>query len=33
MNHVKPISKTGVMPLDLYKNHSVDVIKNHKIII
>jgi len=33
MNHVKPISKTGIMPLDLYKNHSVDVIKNHKIII
>jgi len=33
MNNLSSVSKTGILPLDLYKNHNVNAIKNKKIFI
>ena len=34
MTNLNPnVIKTGILPLDLYNNHSVDAIKNRKILI
>jgi hypothetical protein len=33
MTNLPSVSKSGILPLDLYKNHNVDAIKNNKIFI